>query len=415
MNILFLTQVLPYPLDAGPKVRAYHVLRYLAQQHSVTLVSFTRTSDTPAAISHLREICHAVHCVPMPRSLLLDAMHFAKSLLRGKPFIIERDWVPEMAQLLETLAQGSRRFDAIHADQLWMAPYALWTGQIAGARRSQGRERPLLVLDQHNAVYLIPQRLAEHEGNWLKRRILALESHKLARFEVDTCLQFDRVTWVTREDYEAVQQQAQRQAQQQGIQIGNAGVIPICADAESVTVAARAPTARRVTFLGGLHYPPNAEGVLWFAREVFPQVLRAMPEAVLTVIGKQPPASLKSFGIPAKNLDVTGYVDDLDPYLDETAVSIVPLHSGGGMRVKILDAWSKAIPIVSTTIGAEGIETCPGKNILIADSPADFADATLRVLQNAPLAEQLAQGGRRHVLDAYHWRTRYQAWDSVYA
>jgi glycosyltransferase involved in cell wall biosynthesis len=295
-----------------------------------------------------------------------------------------------------------------------MAPYALWTGQIAGTCPSQGQEPPLLVLDQHNAVYLIPQRLAEHEGNWLKRTLLALESHKLARFEVDTCLQFDRVTWVTNEDYEAVQQRSQGQSQQQRINIGNAGVIPICADAESVTVAARTPAARRVTFLGGLHYPPNAEGVLWFAKEVFPQVLRAVPDAVLTVIGKQPPASLKSFGIPAENLDVTGYVDDLEPYLDETAVSIVPLHSGGGMRVKILDAWSKAIPIVSTAVGAEGIEICPGKNILIADGPADFAEATLRVLQNATLAQQLAQGGRQQVLEAYNWRTRYQAWDSIY-
>jgi len=120
MRILFLTQVLPYPLDAGPKIRACYTLRYLAQQHQVTLLSFVRPTDTPAQVEHLAQFCQAVHTVPMPRSRPRDALHLIGSLITGQSFIIRRDRVPAMARRVdELLATGE--FDAVHTDQLWMA------------------------------------------------------------------------------------------------------------------------------------------------------------------------------------------------------------------------------------------------------------------------------------------------------
>jgi glycosyltransferase involved in cell wall biosynthesis len=410
VNILFLTQVLPYPLDAGPKVRAYHVLQYLAQHHQVTLVSFVRASDTQAAIDHLGEFCREVHCLPMPRSKALDAMHLAKSLLTNRPFLIERDWVPAMARLLAGLVERGLRVDAIHADQLWMAPYARWVQQLVGKQQAHRQRSPLITLDQHNAVYLIPQRLAEHETNWAKRALLTLEACKMARYEAEVCAQFDRVTWVTEEDRAAVD----NLAAQRNLTIRSAGVIPICTDPESTAVIVRQSGARRVTFVGGLHYAPNADGILWFAKEVFPRVLQVVPDAILTVIGKQPPAELQTLGIPPQNLAVTGYVDDPTPLLAESAVTVVPLHAGGGMRVKILDAWTWGLPVVSTTIGAEGTSHTPSENILIADTPTAFAEAVVRVLQNPVLAHQLAWAGRQHILETYNWRRQYRAWDLIY-
>jgi glycosyltransferase involved in cell wall biosynthesis len=404
MRILFLTQVLPYPLDAGPKARAYYVLRHLAQQHTVTLVSFVRTTDTPAAVAHLRQFCQAVYTVPMVRSRLKDGLFLLKSLVAGRPFIIERDWVDAMAKELAALVQQGAPYDAIHADQLWMAPYARW------AQQQSNGARPRMVLDQHNAVFMIPQRMAESEPNPLKRVLLQLEARKLADFEVKTCRQFDHVTWVTAEDYAAVQARAAAQAP-----IPNDGVIPICGNPEEIAPIPVQPGARRVTFLGGLHYPPNAQGVLWFAREVFPHILAQQPGAVLTVLGKQPPAGLETLEIPAANLTITGYVDDPTPYLAETAAFIVPLLAGGGMRVKIIDGWTWGLPIVSTSIGAEGIAVQPGENILIADTPTDFAQAVLGLLQNPAAAAQLAQAGRDWVLQRYNWRTTYAEWDRVYS
>ena len=402
MKLLFLTQVLPYPLDAGPKVRAYYVLRYLATRHDVTLLSFVRATDTPAALAHLRTFCADVRTVPMARSRLKDVGFLLKSLALRRPFIIERDRVAAMDAEIDRLAQATPPFAAVHADQLWMAPYAL---RLQAARAGR---RPLAVMDQHNAVFMIPQRLASAERNPVKRVLLQLEARRLATFEVRTCRAFDRVTWVTQEDFMAVQAHAP-----QGT-IPNAGVLPICGDPEGTAVIERAPGARRVTFLGGLHYPPNAQGVLWFAREMFPQILAAAPDAVLTVIGKQPPPELHELGIPARNLDVTGYVNDPTPYLMETGAFIVPLLAGGGMRVKIIDGWTWGLPIVSTRVGAEGVDAVHGENMLLADASHDFARAVIDLLCDPARNAAIAAGGRRTVLERYNWKTVYRSWDQIY-
>ncbi|MBK8045649.1 MAG: glycosyltransferase [Anaerolineales bacterium] len=168
--------------------------------------------------------------------------------------------------------------------------------------------------------------------------------------------------------------------------------------------------AHRVTFLGGLHWPPNAEGIVWFVRAVWPLIRQQAPNAVLTVIGKDPPAELRDTVL--QNLDVTGYVDDPMPYLKETAVFIVPLPEAA--CVKILDAWRWGLPVVSSTIGAEGIAVENGENALLADTPEAFAQAVTSVLQNRTVADALAAKGRQTVEIRYNWRTVYRAWNAVY-
>lgn len=407
MRILFLTQVLPYPLDAGPKTRAYFTLRYLAQRHEVTLLSFVRASDSAAAIEHLRSCCHAVHTVPMPRSPLRDAWHLLRSLPGATPFLIARDWVPAMAQeVVRRLA--AMPFAAIHADQLWMAPYALHGCAVAGLV-----SRPALVLDQHNAVFQIPRRLAAHEPSGLKRALLTLEERKLARYEADVCRRFDRVVWVTAEDRAALEERAGHPWEPT-----RATVIPICVDLAARPPLARRPDACRVTFLGGLHWPPNQEGVLWFLRAVWPEVVARVPAAHLTIIGKLPTAATaltQAVAAAPGQVELTGYVDDPTSYLAETAAFIVPLHAGGGMRVKIVDAWSWGLPVVATSIGAEGIRYADGDDILIADTASAFAEAVVRLLTDHALAERVGRQGRLSAARAYDWRSIYTAWDAVYA
>jgi glycosyltransferase involved in cell wall biosynthesis len=397
MRVLFLSQVLPYPLDAGPKARSYFVLRHLAAAHQVTLLTFVRDTDRPEYVAHMESICHRVHTIPMRRSRWRDVTFLAQSLLARQPFLIMRDQVPAMTERVRQLA-GSGDFDLVHADQLWMAPYAL------AARSASSTIK--LVLDQHNAVHLIPQRLAEGESNPLKQRFLAREARLLANYEPQVCQRFDHVVWVTQEDRQAVDAQSPPTLRTHP---AHSSVMPICADPAGVAPVVPVAARRRVTFLGGLHWPPNAQGILWFARHVFPQVRAAVPDTLLTVIGKSPPPGLEGEGV-----EVTGYVTDLMPYLAETGAFIVPLHAGGGMRVKILDAWNWGLPVVSTTIGAEGIVTRHGYNILIADTPQTFAEAVLRVLRDADLSRQLAHNGRRTIEEAYDWRSVYVAWDEVY-
>jgi len=160
-RILFLTQVLPYPLDAGPKVRGYYMLRHLVNNHEVTLVSFVRPDDKPEYVDHLRSIVHAVHTLPMRRSLALNLSAAAKGLLSGLPMFVERDEMPEMAALLRRLA-GETPLDLIHADQLSMASYGLVAAQASPYR-------PATLLDEHNAIY---QAMHGHRRSDVKRIVL---------------------------------------------------------------------------------------------------------------------------------------------------------------------------------------------------------------------------------------------------
>ena len=372
------------------------MLRHLAQQHDVTLLTFVRDTDRPEHIAHLADFCQAVHTVPIQRSQLRDLMFLARSLPTRQPFLIIRDQIPAMINKVRQLV-NAEAFDAVHADQLWMAQYAL----IAKKESPQTK----LVLDQHNAVYLIPQRLAEADSNPIKQQFLAREARLLMTYEPEICSQFDHVVWVTKEDRQAVAALPQSTRFNQP----PSTVIPICTDPMQVKPVERMANSCRITFLGGLHWPPNAQGIVWFADEVFPQVRATLAEATLTVIGKSPPA-----GLTGKNVEVTGYVSDFGPYLSETAAFIVPLHAGGGMRVKILDAWSWGLPVVSTTIGAEGIVTESEKNIIISDTAETFAQAIIRIFKEPRLAEVVGQNGRQTVLEKYNWQTIYSAWDEIY-
>ena len=403
MRIMFLTQVLPYPLDAGAKTRAYYVIRHLVESgHEVTLVSFTRATDRPEHLRHLRNLCRSLYTTPMVRSRFRDARAFLRSLGGRKPFLAVRDWVPAMARLVRHVAAGSADPDAIHADQLWMAPYAL----LARSFVRQNRAVPV-VLDQHNAVFQVPRRLAEAETVLLRRAALNLEARKLAQYEARVCSEVDRVVWVTEEDRQSLgSHNPQLKAN------GACRVIPICIDTDSAQVIERKVNPHRITFLGGLHWPPNADGIAWFTREVWPAVAAQFPAAVLTVIGKDPPACLLSQR--NASIEITGYVEDPVRYLSETAVLVIPLRAGGGMRVKLIEAWSWGLPVVSTRLGAEGIRAEDGANILFADDPRSFADAVLKVCNDPALAARLVSSGLRTVRERYDWRRGYRAWNDIY-
>jgi glycosyltransferase involved in cell wall biosynthesis len=411
LHILFLTQVLSYPLDAGPKVRGYYNLRYLADKHAVTLLSFIRASDTPEALSHLKSFCTRVETVSMPRSRFRDGLAMLRSLLSSQPFLITRDEVPEMDLALRKLIR-EERFDAIHADQLWMASYALKAKREA----IKNGYYPRIVLDQHNAVHLIPKRMAEASANAFLKAWLKRESTLMAEFEVLTCRQFDHVVWVTQEDLKAVSYNEGlpgkgRKAAYHKALFENNSIIPICVDAAEMTPVDRVPETDEILFIGGMHWLPNADGATWFAKEVLPIVTAEHPQARFVAVGRQPPEAIKAEG---RQMLAPGYVENTDSYWANARVFVVPLRAGGGMRVKILDAWARGIPVVSTTIGAEGITYQPGKDILIADTAEDFALAVQKILTDDDLAQSLSHSGRRTLEDCYDWRKIYPAWDAVY-
>jgi glycosyltransferase involved in cell wall biosynthesis len=391
MRILFLTQILPYPLDAGPKMRIYYVLRYLAQRHRVTLVSFVRNEQDEQNAEHLRSFLSAVYTVPIKRSRVRDVFFFAASLAQDQPFLIARDHVAEMHALIARLV-AAQSFDAVHADQLGMAQYAVGLPTVK-------------VLDEHNAVWTIVERMWRNESFLPRRLLMQREWRALKKYETCVCKQFDHILTVTEEDRRALNLLGENLP---------ITTMPICIDPTALPRVEQAPEARHLICIGGMFYPPNVDGIVWFAQNVFPLVKPICPDSELLVVGARPAPALLRLSEQDPRVRVTGYVDDPTPLLRESAVFIVPLRAGGGMRVKILDAWSRGIPIVSTTIGCEGIAVRDGENILIADEPHTFADAVTRIIQNPTFGRQLADNGRRWVEERYHWRRIYPALDKIY-
>lgn len=397
-SILFLTQLLPFPLDAGPKTRAYYVLKHLTRTHKVTLLSFSRPNDPQEAIEHLKEMCAEVITVPMLRSTIRDVFAMVRSILINQPFVITRDTVPGMLHTIERILKANS-FDYVHADQLWMAQYALYARRLTDSENRKLR----VILDQHNAVYLIPKRMMANAKNPVMKIFLGRESRLLAKFEVSVCRKCDHVVWVTAEDFNAIKLVAK-----DGFE--NSTILPICVDPITVRLQTELSPQPRIIFLGGMHWPPNAEGVKWFMREVLPIIHLKLPEAQVVAVGKSPPREI----IDVKNVHAAGFVEDVSAYWQDSRVFIVPIHAAGGMRVKILDAWAHGLPVVSTSIGAEGIAYQNGRDILVADDAEDFADCVVRLITDEWLANRLSRAGRKTLEDNYDWKKVYRSWDEIY-
>lgn len=396
-RILFLSELLPYPLVSGARIRAYYVLRHLAQKHQVSLLTFVRRDDQPEDIAHLESFLERVHTVPMRRSWLRDARALCVSLCTGLPALIAREEVGAMHRCVAgQLAHG--RFDVFHADQIPMARYGLLQ-EGSGPRR---------LLDQHNATFQLIRRLAGRQSSEWKRRLLLREARVFARFEENMCRRFDHVTFVSEQDRRTLSTELGAPVRAEA-----SSVIPICVAPDATRPVPPVPSPSRVTVLGTMYWPPNADGFLWFWEQVWPQVQRQAPHARLTCIGKKPPPQIRALDGRA-NVEILGYVEDLAPLLAETAVFVVPLQAAGGMRVKILDAWCWGLPVVSTSVGAEELAIRAGENILIADAPQSFAAAVLKLFTQPEVSNRLRLAGRRWVEERYDWRQVYRAWDPVY-
>ncbi len=413
MHILFLTQIIPYPPDAGPKVKTWHVLRYLSDLgYKITLVSFMRPEEQPY-VDTLRQVCTSLHTVPIRRSRIADAGYWLLSQLKRRPFLVERDDSQQMRKLIQNIVE-TETVDFIHADQLTMAQFALPPQSLTGNPNEKAKKWPALIFDAHNAVWTILDRMVQNMP-WFIRPVVALEAYRVKQYEAMIVKEFDHTLAVTEIDKQALRQAfAGRNDLAPSID-HKITVVPIAVNTAQLHPVQRDPNSKNILTLGTLHYPPNADGIRWFLTEVFPRVQQAIPDATLTIIGKNPPQDfLQAASQNPKAIQVTGYVPDLDDYMKQAALMVVPVRAGGGMRVRILEAFSRAMPVVTTTIGLEGIDAVLNRDVLVKDTEKDFADAVILLLQDKNRQAQLALNGRNFVESHYDWHVVLGKMDAVY-
>ena len=396
MRTLVLTQIVVYPADAGPKVKTLQVLRYLAARHEVVYCTFVRSEQEVKDAEKLQDICQRIETVPIRRSKVSDARYLLESLATGDSFILHRDDRAEMRAKVRQLLE-EERIEVLHVDQLNMMRFVPddWSGTV--------------ILDEHNAVWQVMERLQKGATNPLSRWLLKREVRLMRKIEGAACRRAQVVLAVSTHDREALQEVA-----------GTAvpiEVVPITVDAERfrTTWEARDPQPNRLFTIGTMFWPPNSEGVLWWLREGYGHLRSLCPEVTYDIVGARPPQSLQTLAEQCAGVRLHGYVADAEPYWRQSTVLAVPLLSGGGVRVKILEAMAMGLPVVSTTVGCEGLDVQDGVHLLIADTPKDFAHACATVLQDKVLARSLAQNARELILEKYDANVALRGLDEAYA
>lgn len=423
MRILFLTQIIPFPPDAGPKVKTWHVLQYLADKgHEITLASFVR-GEEEKYVDELRRVCAEVYTVPIHRSRLADLQYWIRSVFSGRPFLVERDDTPAMRSLVGDLLQTGL-FDVVHADQLTMTQFVILkkdgpTGKNqlqkddapemnGNLRDTPGtKNRTKRIFDGHNAVWTIMQSMQEMSRFYL-RPFLSREAKRIKTYEGMIVHTFDHTLAVSEIDQQALSAAEHEYCNLAEINVrepNRISVIPIAVDVSEYQRIAPINSNANILAMGTLHYPPNADGIRWFMHDIFPLVKDKIPEVTLTIVGKNPPSDLASTAASMPNaITVTGYVPDLQPYLEAADVMVVPVRAGGGMRVRILEGLAWRIPMVTTSIGLEGIEAVPGRDILVADDDTGFAQAVCSLLKSKDLRTRISSNGLKLVNQRYDWR-----------
>jgi glycosyltransferase involved in cell wall biosynthesis len=363
-------------------------------------------------VPELKRVCAQVHTVPIRRSNLRNVYYLLKSQITKRPYLIERDNLGEMRVLVENLLR-IQAFDYALADQLTMTQFLI---PKRNSKESQPnlRRQPQRIFDAHNAVWTIVERMRQ-ATSWYLRPVLQLEAQRVKRYEAKLVLEFEHtlaVTTIDKNDLLAAVSEFEPGSEQDSAQ--KITVIPIAVDTIKLAPIQRKVGSTNILTLGTLHYPPNADGIRWFITEIFPLITRQIPEATLTILGKNPPQDfLKIAEDNPGKISVTGFVPDLTPYMQQASLMVVPVRAGSGMRVRILEALAQAMPIVTTTVGLEGIDAQPGEDVLVSDTPEDFGAAVIQLMRDADLQAKLAQNGRRLAEDSYDWRVVLRKLDQV--
>lgn len=400
MKILFLTPQVPYPPQKGTALRNWGLISGLAARHEVAVLSFLDPGQS-AELSHELTATCRVEIVEPPVRTVRERLR--DMLLTRKP-----DMALRLAShtYTERLADWLARepFDVVHVEGIEMAPYL----DIIEAAQS----RPLIVFDDHNCEYLLQQRVFLTDlripSRWPGAAYSFVQWRRLRRYEARVCRRADRVVAVSPADAAALLRLVR------GLDVET---VPNGIDTRvyrPVTPTTRTDGASSMLiFTGTMDFRPNVDAVLWFAREVLPLVCRIVPDAHLVVVGQRPHRRLGVLqSDPAVTL--TGWVEDSRSHIARAAVYVAPLRMGGGTRFKLLEAMAMGKPVIATRLGAEGFPVRHGSELLLADTPVDFA-ATVAALLKAPeWQEELGQAARAFVEQWYDWRVIIPRLEEVY-
>lgn len=386
MRVAIAVPEIPFPPHKGTALRNYHLIRALAARHEVRILA--AGDAPPAARAHLAGLGCAVESFPLrPRRPVDRLRDLACS---SRPDLARRLDPAGLADRVRGLA-NSGACDAVQVEGLELSP-------LVDAVRAADRPVPT-VFDAHNLEYRLQSRAAAADlgrpARWPWAAYSVVQSLKLRRYEARVACRADRVVAVSDEDARGLAALAGR----------SVTVVPNGIDCELFSPcpadAVREPGPPRLVFCGTLDYRPNVDAAVWLVREILPRVWAVRPDVHLALVGRGPAPDVRA--LASDRVTVTGYLPDIRPAIWSSDLYVVPLRAGGGTRFKVLEGLALGVPVLTTTLGAEGIGGRAGEHYLVADGAAAFAAAILRALEPWPGRADLVRRGRALVLTRYDW------------
>ncbi len=380
MKLLMVSAYLP-GLNSAAGERNYHLLRALACQHEVSLLSLvgnTREEEN-SGISLLKDLAYPLRLVPhtIPHSKRWQQL---LSVARGSSYFLNLFALEEMQSALDTMLARDH-YDAVFFESALVAGYRL----PAGVK---------VIIDQHNIEHEILHLTYERERAWLRKWYNWYEYRLVKRAEIERCRRADLVL---------VTSERERHILKALLPESVIEVVRIGVDIETFSGAcAEREVPHQIIFTGTMNYYPNIHAVLFFARHCWPLIRAQVPEATWQIVGRYPPPEVWRLN-DLPGVTVTGSVPDVRPYLAASAVAIAPLQIGSGTRIKILEALAMGKAVVSTSVGYQGLAVESGQHLLVADQPEALARSVVELLQNPSLRITLGNAGRALVEAEYSW------------
>jgi len=383
MRILFITDYLPYPLISGDRIRVYNLIRRIARQHEVSLVGFLQTPDEIVGVSHMQEFCYRVETVNLRRRHKLARVPgLLRYVLAGIPFDFEFLRSEVLADRIRHLA-SSAGFDIVQIEQTRMALYL-------EALPTDTDYKHILVF--HNVAAYQYDRISRIALTPTKRMRAWLHGRMLRRWEPRYAERFDRCITVSEVDRSLLM------SANPHLQVD---VVPNGVDTQIYQPLPLEGVQPALLLIGNMSYAPCADGAIWFCNQILPHIRRELSEVEVWIVGISPPPEVVR--LSGDGVHVTGRVEDVVSCYRQSTVSVVPLRAGGGTRLKILEAMALGRPVVSTSIGCEGLDVVDGKHLLIADDPERFAEKTVRLLKDRALYQRIVADARQLAVTRYDW------------
>jgi polysaccharide biosynthesis protein PslH len=362
MKILWVKAGKLLPVDTGGKIRSFNILRHLARKNEVTLLSYyggARDSAYESAIVEQMPGAHTIHTAA-PEGTLRQSLDYIWQLSSQAPYAVQK-FTDRQVRRVVAKWLNEKRFDVAVCDFL-----------SASLNFPEKLALPS-VLFQHNVETILWQRMAETETSSIRKLSYRIEAAKMARYEKNTLSRFHHVIAVSDQD------RAEMLKLDPSCRIT---VVPTGVDTDHYRVSPPASGDPPViVFTGSMDWEPNIDAMEYFCGEIWPSITNAFPNARFQIVGRNPHARVRRLESPS--VEVTGKVPSVADYLHSATVVIVPLRIGGGTRLKIFEAMAMGKAVVSTTIGAEGLDVTHGRDLLLADTPESFAASILELLRNA--------------------------------